>query len=377
MRSVPKIAIVHEWFVDYSGSEKVVEQLLNVFPDAGLFALIEFLPDHLKHFIKGKTVQTSFIQKLPFSKKKYRNYLALMPVAVEQLNVSDADIVITSSHAVSKGVLTTSNQLNICYCHSPMRYAWDLYHQYLKEAGLNKGIKGFFAKLILHYVRQWDLSTVNRVDYFIANSEYVAKRIKKIYNRDATVIYPPVNTNNFTLQVKKDDFFLTSSRLVSYKKIDVIVKAFANRPADKLIVIGEGPDFAKLKKLATSNVSLLGYQKFEILKDYMQRAKAFIFAADEDFGITAVEAQACGTPVIAFKKGGSLETLIENKTGIFFTEQTAPSIQQALDKFEQMKEVFIASDIRLHAEKFSEERFRKQIETFVLEKFKHINASAE
>jgi glycosyltransferase involved in cell wall biosynthesis len=365
----PKIAIVHEWFVDYSGSEKVVEQFIKVFPDSKLFALIEFLPPTLKHFINNKNVETSFIQHLPFAKKKYRNYLALMPLAVEQLDVSAADIVISSSHAVSKGVLTNSSQLSICYCHSPVRYAWDLYHQYLKETNLNKGIKGFLAKIILHYIRNWDLNTSNRVDYFIANSQYVARRIKKIYNREATVIYPPVNIDKFSLCVQKEDFYLTSSRLVPYKKLDIIISAFSKLPNKRLIVIGEGPDYKKLRKMATKNVQILGYQTFEILKGYMQKAKAFIFAADEDFGITPVEAQACGTPVIAYKKGGCLETILEFETGLFFKEQTTESVLEAIHIFEERKDGFIPSNIRKHAEKFSEGRFRTEIQNFVLEKY--------
>ncbi len=366
----PKIAIVHEWFVDYSGSEKVVEQLINCFPDANLFALIEFLPEKLKFFIKNKPVTTSFIQHLPFAKKNYRSYFPLMPLAIEQLNTMDCDIVITSNHAVSKGVITNSNQLTICYCHSPIRYAWDLYFNYLEKTGLNRGLKGIVAKYFLHKLRLWDLASAQRVDYFIANSKYIAKRIKKIYQKDAVVIYPPVDINQFELKVEKQDFYLTSSRLVQYKRIDLIVEAFNQMPDKKLIVIGEGPDYKKIKKSAKPNVEVLGFQEKEILINYMQNAKGFVFAAEEDFGITPVEAQACGTPVIAYGKGGCLETIIENQTGLFFEHQTVESLKTAIERFESTIHLFIPSQVRINAERFGNERFSNEIKDFVNQKYK-------
>lgn len=367
---ITKIAIVHEWFVDHSGSEKVLEQILNVFPHADLFSVVEFLPEGLKSFIQHKPVKTTFIQKLPFAKTKYRNYLPLMPLAIEQLDVSDYDVVISNSHAVTKGVITNSNQLHICYCHSPMRYAWDLYHQYLRESGLNKGIKGFFAKLFLHYLRQWDLSTVPRIDHFIANSNYIAARISKVYKRDAQVIYPPVHVEAFELYTKKEDFFLTASRFVPYKKIDVIVEAFSHMPEEKLVVIGDGPDNKKIREKASNceNISFLGFQDQKTLISHMQRAKAFVFAADEDFGIIPVEAQACGTPVIAFGKGGSLETVREGITGLFFYQQNADSIIEALKKFKKEYQKYDPLVIRKHAESFSALRFQQEVKQFILSK---------
>lgn len=372
----PKIAVVHEWLVDYSGSEKVVEQILNTYPDSDLFSLVEFLPDSLKYFIHNKKVQTSFIQKLPFSKRKYRNYLPLMPLAVEQLDVSSFDLVLSSNHAVSKGVITNSNQLHICYCHSPIRYAWDLYFQYLKEAKLEKGLKAFLAKLILHYIRIWDFGAAKRVDHFIANSHYIAKRIKKVYQRESTVIYPPVAINNFSCESAKEDYYLTASRMVPYKKIDLIVRAFSKMPDKRLIVIGDGPDFRKVKKVAGKNIELLGFQTFDELKKYMEKAKAFVFAADEDFGIVPVEAQACGTPVIAFGKGGVLETVIENETGIFFKEQSEESLIEAINYFEKNIDQFDASIIRKNVERFSQTRFKNEYSDFVnskYEEFKNTN----
>ncbi|MHA6247676.1 glycosyltransferase family 4 protein [Pontibacter sp. CAU 1760] len=363
-----KIAIIHEWFVDYSGSERVVEQLLTVFPEADLFAVIDFMPEHLRQHIQHKKVTTTFIQKLPFVRKHYRNYLALMPLAIEQLDVSGYDLVLSSSHAVAKGVLTHSSQLHICYCHSPIRYAWDLYHQYIREAGLSKGLRGMIARTMLHYVRMWDYTTANRADHFIANSAYIGRRIRKVYNRESTVIYPPVDVDSFTLMPQKDDFYLAASRLVAYKKTDIIVEAFARMPDKKLIVIGEGPDMARLKAKATPNVTLLGYQPFAVLKDHMQRAKALVFAAEEDFGIIPVEAQACGTPVIAYGKGGATETVLNGETGILFQKQTASAIQQAVRRFEQVAPNFSAQTIRQNAERFSQEIFREQIKSFIAAK---------
>lgn len=360
-----KVAVVHEWLVDHSGSEKVLEQILNIFPDADLFSVVEFLPNHLKYFIQDKTVQTTFIQKLPFAKKKYRSYLPLMPLAIEQLDVSAYDLVISNSHAVAKGVITHSNQLHLCYCHSPSRYGWDLYHQYLRESGLHQGLKGAMAKLFLHYFRLWDLSTINRIDAFAANSQYIADRIHKVYRRNATVIHPPVNVQDFTLHTKKDDFFLTASRFVPYKKIDLIVESFTRMPDKKLIVIGDGPDAEKIKAKAGVNVHFMGFQSLEVLKQHMQRAKAFIFAADEDFGIVPVEAQACGTPVIAYRRGGVLETVIPYKTGLFFEEQSVSSLVEAINRYEKSYLSFDAKIIREHAEQFSVSTFKANFITFV------------
>ena len=364
-----KIAIVCDWLVTYAGAEKVLEQILNVFPEADLFALVDFYPENSRAFIKNKKVVTSFIQKLPKAKTKYRNYLPLMPLAIEQLDVTGYDVVISSSHCVAKGVITSPNQVHISYVHSPIRYAWDLQHQYLREAGLNKGLKGWIAKAILHYMRLWDYRTANNVDYFIANSNFIAKRIWKCYRRKAKVIYPPVDVDSFEFCERKEDFYLTASRMVPYKKMDLIVEAFSKMPDKKLIVIGDGPDFNKIKPKAGKNVTLLGYQPFEVLKEHMQKAQAFIFAAEEDFGITPVEAQACGTPVIAYGKGGALETVIgadnEIATGVFFEEQTVESICKAVAKFEKVKNKINPKNCRANAERFSNERFLREIKEFV------------
>lgn len=364
-----RIAIVHDWLVTYAGAEKVIEQILKAYPNADLFSLIDFMSEEQRGFILNKKVTTSFIQKLPLAKKKYRSYLPFMPLAIEQLDVSNYDLIISSSHAVAKGIITGPDQVHISYVHSPIRYAWDLQHQYLKESGLEKGLKGWLAKGILHYIRNWDARTANNVDFFISNSDFIAKRIWRVYRREATTIYPPVDVSSFTIKEKKDNFYLTASRMVPYKKIDLIVKSFSRMPDKKLIVIGDGPDFQKIKASAGSNVELLGYQDFDVLKNYMQRAKAFIFAAEEDFGITPVEAQACGTPVIAYGKGGALETVIGmgsvKPTGLFFEEQTEESIVSAVTKFEKNDELYDPVFIREHAMKFSPERFQNELMTFV------------
>lgn len=360
-----KIAIVHDWLVTYAGGERALEQILLLYPGADIYSLIDFLPNDERNFILNKKVHTSFIQHLPFAKKRYREYLLLMPLAIEQFDLSEYDLIISSSHAVAKGVLTNSNQLHICYCYTPIRYAWDLYHQYLKETGLSKGLKGLMAKLILHYIRLWDFTTVHRVDHFIAISQYISGRIKRIYGRDSTVIYPPVDIENFGLWTKKADFYLTASRMVPYKKMDLIVEAFSKMPEKRLVVIGDGPDFKKIKTKAAKNIELLNYQPVDVLKDYMQRAKAFVFAAKEDFGITPLEAQACGTPVIAYGKGGILETVVENKTGIFFKEQSVESLTKAIKEFEKTQDKFDYNEIRKNAERFGKERFKEEFKGFV------------
>ncbi|MEH6936120.1 glycosyltransferase family 4 protein [Bacillus sp. JJ783] len=369
-----KIAIVHDWLVTYAGAEKVLEQMLEVFPEADLFSLVDFLDEKERGFIKNKEVSTTFVQKLPFAKKKYRNYLPLMPLAIEQLDLSKYDVILSSSHAVAKGVLTGPDQLHISYVHSPIRYAWDLQHQYLKEAKLEKGLKGLLTKSILHKIRNWDYRTANGVDYFVGNSKFIGRRIWKVYRRESDVIYPPVDISAFTLHEQKEDFYITASRMVPYKKIDLIVEAFSNMPDKKLIVIGDGPDFEKVKAKAKSNVQLLGYQSFEVLKSHMQRAKAFVFAAEEDFGITPVEAQACGTPVITYGKGGATETVLdlnhEKPTGLFFKEQTIESIVEKVKEFEQSYDKFTPSNCRENAIRFSPERFREEIRSIVEEKYK-------
>lgn len=364
-----KVAIVCDWLVTLGGAEKVIANLFQCYPEADLFAVVDFLNDEQRDFILHKRAHTTFIQHLPFAKTKYRAYLPFMPLAIEQLDLSAYDLIISSSHAVAKGVITGPNQVHISYVHSPMRYAWDLQHQYLRETGLDKKWRGYLARYFLHKLRLWDVARANSVDHFIANSHYIARRIKKNYQRDATVIYPPVNIEQFTPCNNKADFYVTASRFVPYKRIDLIVESFSNMPDKRLIVIGDGPEYKKIKAKAGPNVSLLGYQSNEVLIDHLQRAKAFLFAAEEDFGILPLEAQACGTPVIAFGKGGALETVRgfpqTKPTGVFFDKQTPDALINAVKQFENEQSHFNTECCVEQAAQFSPEKFRTTFKQFV------------
>jgi glycosyltransferase involved in cell wall biosynthesis len=366
-----RIAIVHEWFTTMAGSEKVVEQICHLYPEADVFAVFAD-PDMVSRtrFLQGRRLRTTFIQDLPKARTAFRSYLPLMPLAVEQLDLSGYDLVISSAHAVAKGVLTGPDQLHISYVHSPIRYAWDLQHQYLRESGLDRGLKGWIAKWMLHKIRLWDYRTAAGVDHFVANSRFIGRRIHKVYGRSADVIYPPVDVEAFELCADKDDYYLTASRLVPYKRMDLIVQAFAQMPDKRLVVIGDGPEMPKLKAAAAPNIELLGYQEFSVLKHHLQRARAFVFAAEEDFGITPVEAQACGTPVIAFGRGGALETVVMSPdpaqaTGVFFPEQTVESLVEAVHVFESHPEGFRPEVCRRHAERFSVDQFRQSFSAYV------------
>ncbi len=365
-----RIAIVHDWLTVYAGAERALEQLLLLYPQADLFCICDFLPDNQRHFLHGRKPKTTFIQNLPKAKSYYRHYLPLMPLAIEQHDLSEYDLVISSSHAVAKGVLTGPDQTHVCYTYTPIRYAWDLQHQYLKESGLVTGFKAMLAKIILHYIRIWDLRTVNGVDQFVGISDFIKRRIKKVYARQAEVVYPPVDIKGFNLQTEKQDYYVTASRMVPYKKIDLIVEAFSRMPDKKLIVIGDGPEMNKIAALArTSNIQLLGYQPYEVLKDHLQKAKAFVFAAEEDFGIAPLEAQACGTPVIAFGKGGACETIrgldAEKPTGVFFQKQTVTELVAAVEQFEKNARNISPLWCRENAERFSTENFKKNFSNVV------------
>ena len=356
-----RVAIVHDWFATYAGSERVVEQILHIVPQADVHALVDFLPDSDRAFLGGRTVTTSYLQKMPFARRAFRKYLALMPRAIEQFDMSGYDLVISSSHAVAKGVLTGPDQLHVCVCYSPMRYAWDLYHQYLRGLG---AIQKSTARTVLHYLRQWDCRTANAVDEFVAISRFVARRIRKYYRRRSTVIYPPVDVESFPLHRQKQEFYLAASRLAPYKCMDMIADAFAAMPGRKLVIIGDGPDLKKVRKKAAANVTLMGHQPHDVLLDHMQRARALVFAAKEDFGIVPVEAQACGTPVIAYGRGGAVETVIPHQTGALFDEQTPESLIAAVEAFEQGGP-FDPDRLRENAERFRIERFRRELGEFI------------
>lgn len=376
-----RVAVVHDFLYCYAGAERVLEQILRVFPDADLFSLFDFLEDDQRGFIQEKEAQASFIQRLPWARRNHRIYLPLMPLAVEQLDVTRYELVISSSYVAAKGVLTNADQLHVCYCHTPARFAWDLQQQYLKESGLSsacgdghggvgrglgllRGAKSLLARSVLHYIRNWDVHSAQGVDAFVTNSDYVGRRIRKVYRRAATTIYPPVDVDYFTPREDKQDFYLTTSRLVPYKRIDLIVAAFNEMPKRRLIVIGDGPDFERLRDEAAPNVTFMGQQPAEVLRDYLRRAKAFVFAAEEDFGIVLVEAQACGTPVIAYARGGACESVVDGVTGIFFPEQTLESLSEAIEAFEAHGR-WDAAAIRQNAERFSAARFRAQFRSLV------------
>lgn len=357
-----KTALVHDWLIARGGAEKVLQEIWELFPSP-VYTLVkkgEWFPE----------VHTSFIQKLPFSTSAYRNYLPLFPRAIEQFDLSSYDLILSDSHAVAKGVRTHHNQLHICYCHTPMRYAWDLYKEYLEPLSPHKKL---VAILALHGLKKWDLATTQRVDHFIANSHFIAERIQRVYGRAAEVIYPPVDVEKIPFSKTKEDFYLTAARLVSYKRIDLLVDAFAEFPKKRLLVIGEGPEMKELKRRAPSNVEFLGQVTDQTLYDLLGKAKAFLFAALEDFGILPVESQAAGTPVIAFGRGGALETVLEGKTGLFFMEQNSKSVVQAIKFFE--KKTFDYEIIRHHAMCFNRKRFHKEYQSFVLKKWEQFSES--
>ncbi len=356
-----KIAFMHEWLVTYAGSEKVLAEMLKEFPNADIYCLVDFSKDKFSSHYSGKKFRSSgFLQKFRKFPQIYRYLFPLMQIAVEQFDMSGYDLLISNSHAVAKGLITGPDQLHISYCYTPMRYAWDLQHQYLREQRWDKKLRGVLARILLHRARIWDLRTANGVDHFIACSNYIGRRIWKVYRRHSTVIYPGVDTEYFQLGSEKGDFYLASSRLVPYKKVGLIVEAFKHMPDKRLIVIGSGPQYKSVLRNAGPNVSMLGYQSDEVLRQYMQSAKAFIFAAEEDFGIGPLEVQACGTPVLAYGRGGAAETVIDGVTGMHFWEQSVDAICDVVKRFESSTIKFDPLSIRKHAKRFSIARFRSE-----------------
>jgi glycosyltransferase involved in cell wall biosynthesis len=365
-----KVAIIHDWLVTYAGAERVLEQMLAVYPSADIFTLIDFVPADQRQFLQHRPVHTSFLQRIPGVRRSYRRYLPLMPLAIEQFDLSGYDLVLSSSHAVAKGVITGPDQRHICMCYSPIRYAWDLQHQYLRETGLDRGLSGMLARWILHRLRVWDVRTSNGVDDFIAISRFIARRIWKTYRRESTVIYPPVDVDRFTPGGTRDDFYVTASRMVPYKRMDLIVEAFAAMPSRELIVIGDGPEASRIRTKASTNVRFLGHQPFEVLRDHLRGALAFVFAAEEDFGIAPLEAQACGTPVVAYGRGGVLESIrplgeSDEPTGLFFREQSVSALIGAVEQFERQRHQIQPENCRHNAERFAAGRFRRELQRHV------------
>lgn len=359
-----KIALVHDWLPTMGGAERVLSDFVELYPEAPVYTLICNY-SKMEEPLKSANIITSYLQK----KKECTNHRKLfpfMPTAIESFDLTEYDLVLSSSSSVAKGVITHPDALHICYCHSPMRYAWEFSYEY---AGKMSG-KGRLVRKILSYfltwIRVWDYSSAARVDYFIANSENVAKRIRKHYRRDAVVIPPPVRCRLFNICEEDGDFFLCVSRFQEYKRVDIAIEA-CNRLGLKLKVVGSGPEYKKLKAMAGPTVELLGRISDEEVKELYGRCRGFLFPGEEDFGITPLEAMASGRPVIAFGKGGALETVVEGKTGTFFYEQTAESLMEALKRFETMK--FDKQELRRHAEGFDEEVFKARIKAFVEEKY--------
>jgi glycosyltransferase involved in cell wall biosynthesis len=363
-----RVAVVHDWLVSYAGAERVLREILALYPQADLFSVVDFLNDADRDKLFGKRATTSFIQRLPRAAKKYRGYLPLMPLAIEQLDVSGYDLIISSSHAVAKGILTGPDQVHVCYCHTPIRYAWDLQHQYLREARLTRGAKAALARAMLHYIRFWDSRTEAGVNQFIANSHYIARRIVKVYGRESVVVHPPVDVERLTMAEQKSDFYLTASRMVPYKRMDLIVEAFRSLPDQRLIVIGDGPERGRIHEAAggAPNITFMGYQEDAVLREHLRQARAFVFAAEEDFGILPVEAMASGTPVIAYGRGGVLDSVVgwspgetQAPTGLFFHEQSPASVCEAVMLFEKLRGQISPLACRARAERFSAAKFRE------------------
>ncbi|MEM2174603.1 MAG: glycosyltransferase [Candidatus Micrarchaeia archaeon] len=356
-----KVAIIHDWLTGMRGGEKVLEVLCELFPSATLYTLV-YNKEKISPIINQMKIKTSLLQKFPNIEKNYRYYLPIMPKLIEQFDLKDYDLIISSSHCVAKGVKRFRNQVHICYCHSPMRYIWDMFDEYFKKAKL---ITKIGAKIFRPYLKRWDVKSSQQVDFFIANSRNIANKIKKYYGKEAKVIYPPVDTNFYKiLNKKREDFFLVVSALVPYKKISLAIETF-NELHLPLKIIGTGPEEEKLRKIAKKNIEFLGWQPNEKLLEYYNKCRALIFPQEEDLGIVPLEAQACGSPVIAYKKGGALETVIENETGIFFYPQTKEALIKAIKDFENLS--FSPERCRENALKFSRERFHKEIKEFISE----------
>ena len=368
-----RIAVVHDWLIDYAGSERVLAQILNCFPRADLFALVDHMPALERSPLGGRQAKTTFLQHMPGVASHHKYYLPLMPLAIEQLDVTAYDLVISSSHAVAKGVIVSPDALHISYVYSPMRYAWDQQFTYLREERLESGIKSALLRWILHRLRAWDQRTAAGVDHFVADSAFVARRILKAYRRPADVIYPPVDTEFFRPGAAREDYYVTVSRLMAYKRVDILLKAFAGMPSSRLVVIGGGPEYRRLQAAAPSNVAMPGALPAEAMRMHLQRGRAFLFASVEDFGIAPVEALACGTPVIALQRGGAAETVrgLDDPapTGVFFEEQTAEAVVAAVRTFEAEQGRISTAACRSRAEEFSAERFRSEFQGFVAQRY--------
>ena len=379
-----KIAIIHDWLTGMRGGEKCLEVLCKLYPSADIFTLLH-IPGKVSPVIESHRIHTSFIQNLPFSESKYRYYLPLMPFAIEAFDLKGYDLILSSSHCVAKSVKPGPSSMHICYCHTPMRYIWDQFDQYF-----GKGKSSWFAATAIKFIRgwlqRWDVKTSRRVNHFIANSRHVQKRIKKYYNQEAAIIHPPVDTGLFTPDTneKKENYFLIVSAFAPYKRLDLAVNAF-NQLNLPFFVIGEGQDAKRLKEMAKTNIHFEGWLDNTQIRSYFARCRAFIFCGEEDFGITLLEAQAMGRPVIALGRGGALETVVPDSqswkpetgidkiatskpTGVFFYEQTPEALIKAIQHFESIESQFDANAIRTHAQKFDVSVYTERMKTFIEKK---------
>lgn len=363
-----KVAIVHDWLVTDGGAEKVLRHLLELYPEADIYTLVDFLDNGARErVLGGRETRTSFLQKLPLARRHFRNYLPLFPKAIESFDLSDYDLILSSSWAVAKGARRRRGQRHICYCHTPIRYAWDMYDEYTASLPWAKRLP---VKATLQYLKRWDRATLDRVDAFIANSRFVQERIRRTYGRESKVIYPPVDTTAFRLCEQKEDYYLAASRLVPYKKTRLIVEAFNTMPEKKLVVIGQGEEYEAIRQIAGPNIQVMGYQSDEVLIETMRHAKAFVYAAIEDFGIVPVEAMSCGTPVIALGIGGAAESVADGVSGVHFYEQSVEAIREAVERFEAS--TFDSLQVRRSVEKFSAERFRREMREYIHHTFERV-----
>ncbi|HEY6293723.1 MAG TPA: glycosyltransferase [Terriglobia bacterium] len=374
-----RVAIVHYWLVSRRGGEHVVEALGEMFPQADIFTLV-YDPKQTSENIRRHRIHTSFLQSIPFARRAYRSLLPLMPMALEQFDLRGYDLVISNESGPAKGVLTDPETCHICYCHSPMRYAWNMYQDYRHGAGR---LQRLFIPPLMSRIRQWDQLTADRVDYFVASSRNGERRIRKFYRRDAQVIYPPVDLSSFSIS-QPEDFYLVVSQLVAYKRIDLAVAA-CSKLNRRLVVIGSGAELGRLRRMAGPSVTFLGSQPEDVVRDHYRRCRAFLFPGEEDIGLTPIEAQASGRPVIAYAKGGALETVIgyrpestigpESCTGLFFSVQTVDGMIEALRRFEAVEERFVPTLARSHAERFDISRFKAEMSAFVADKMSEFQLS--
>lgn len=355
-----KIALVQDALPFRGGAERMLEAVLEILPQASLYTLVYNAPAFHGTRIAARQVHTSFIDRLPGARQSHRAYLPLFPFAIEQFDFSDYDLIISFSYAVAHGVLARPGQRHICFCYTPLRYAWHQYHAAFRQGGPGAGLRSWPLRILLHYLRLWDQAAASRVDGYVAVSNWVAQLVWRAYRRPARVIYPPVEVDHFTPLSPRQDYYMVLSRLVPHKRVDLIVEAFS-RSGRPLIVVGAGEEQSRLSRLASSNVQILGWQPEEKVRSLLARAKALVHAAEEEFGIALVEAQAAGCPVIAFGRGGAAETVIPGKTGLLFPDQTVESILEAVEIFENSRLLFSVDDLRWNAERFRKERFQQEV----------------